>query len=138
MKLKAVLALPKTTCSAQTYKSISFIWIVWSTPYVYLYYKIWTEYPTHTFIQDHTIFRASRVCKLHSLTFINFSGNNFADSIRKQLKFIWTNKYVVVCLIFGYLREFQEFVFCAWKIKMQFQIFVSTCLAQVVLSVIRA
>ena len=36
MNFKAVLALPKTAGSAQTPKSISFIWIVWSTLYVYL------------------------------------------------------------------------------------------------------
>jgi hypothetical protein len=34
---KAALALPKTAGSAQTHKSISFIWIVWSTLYVYLW-----------------------------------------------------------------------------------------------------
>ena len=33
---KIVLALAKTARSAQTHKSISFIWIVWSTLYVYL------------------------------------------------------------------------------------------------------
>ena len=37
MNFKAVLALPKTARSAQTHKSISFIWIVWSTLYVYLW-----------------------------------------------------------------------------------------------------
>ena len=31
MNFKAVLALPKTARFAQTHKSISFIWIVWST-----------------------------------------------------------------------------------------------------------
>ena len=36
MNFKAVLALPKMAKSAQTYKSISFIWIVWSTLYIYL------------------------------------------------------------------------------------------------------
>ena len=36
LDFKAVLALPKTACSAQTHKSISFIRIVWSTLYVYL------------------------------------------------------------------------------------------------------
>ena len=36
MNFKAVLALPKMACSAQTHKSISFIWIIWSTLYVYL------------------------------------------------------------------------------------------------------
>ena len=36
LNFKAVLALPKTAHSAQTHKSISFIWIVWSTIYVYL------------------------------------------------------------------------------------------------------
>ena len=34
-----VLALPKTVGSAQTHKNISFIWIVWSTLYVYLWVK---------------------------------------------------------------------------------------------------
>ena len=37
MNFKAVLALPKTARSAQTHKSISFIWIVWSTLCVYLW-----------------------------------------------------------------------------------------------------
>ena len=37
LNFKAVLALPKTARSAQTHKSISFIWIVWSTLYVYLW-----------------------------------------------------------------------------------------------------
>ena len=42
LNFKAVLALPKMAHSAQTYKSISFIWIVWSTLYVYLWpvYKL--------------------------------------------------------------------------------------------------
>ena len=31
MNFKAVVALPKTACSAQAHTSISFIWIVWST-----------------------------------------------------------------------------------------------------------
>ena len=35
-RIWAVLVLPKTAGSAQTHKSISFIWIVWSTLYVYL------------------------------------------------------------------------------------------------------
>ena len=38
LNFKAVLALPKTARSAQTHKSISFIWIVWSTLYVYLWF----------------------------------------------------------------------------------------------------
>ena len=36
MNFIAVLVLPKTAGSAQTHKSISFTWIVWSTLYVYL------------------------------------------------------------------------------------------------------
>ena len=36
MNFRAVLVLHKTAGSAQTHKSISFIWIVWSTLYVYL------------------------------------------------------------------------------------------------------
>ena len=35
----AVLVLPKTASSAQTHKSMSFIWIVWSTLYVYLWFE---------------------------------------------------------------------------------------------------
>ena len=34
----AVLELPKTAGSAQTHKSISSIWIVWSTLYIYLWH----------------------------------------------------------------------------------------------------
>ena len=37
LNLKIDLALPKTASSAQTHKSISFIWIVWRTLYVYLW-----------------------------------------------------------------------------------------------------
>ena len=36
LNFRAVLVLPKTAGSAQTHKSMSFIWIVWSTLYVYL------------------------------------------------------------------------------------------------------
>ena len=39
MSFQAVLALPKTARSTLTHKSISFIWIVWSTRYVYLWTK---------------------------------------------------------------------------------------------------
>ena len=39
LNFRAVLALPKTASSAQAHKSISFIWIIRSTLYVYL----WTE-----------------------------------------------------------------------------------------------
>ena len=38
MNFRAVLVLPKMAGSAQTHKSMSFIWIVWSTLYVYLWY----------------------------------------------------------------------------------------------------
>ena len=37
LNFQAVLALPKTARSAQTHESMSFIWIVWSTLYVYLW-----------------------------------------------------------------------------------------------------
>ena len=39
MNFRAVLVLPKTAGSAQTHKTMSFIWIVWSTLYVYLWGK---------------------------------------------------------------------------------------------------
>ena len=39
LNFRAVLVLPKTAGSAQTHKSMSFIWIVWSTLYVYLWAK---------------------------------------------------------------------------------------------------
>ena len=41
LNFKAVLALPKTAGSAQTHRSISFIWIVWSTLYVYLWLQVY-------------------------------------------------------------------------------------------------
>ena len=44
LNFKAVLALPKTANSAQTHKSISYIWIVWSTLYVYLWKQVQKEF----------------------------------------------------------------------------------------------
>ena len=41
LNFKAALALLKTAPSAQTYKSITFLWIVWSTLYVYLWRQPW-------------------------------------------------------------------------------------------------
>ena len=41
LNFKAVLALRKTAHSAQTNKSIHFIWIVWSTLYVYISVDSW-------------------------------------------------------------------------------------------------
>ena len=40
LNFKTGSALPKTARSAQTHKSISFIWIVWST----LYLNLWVKY----------------------------------------------------------------------------------------------
>ena len=40
MNFRAVLVLPKTVGSAKTHKSMSFIWIVWSTLYVYLWLRV--------------------------------------------------------------------------------------------------
>ena len=37
MNFSAVLVLPKTATSAQIHENMSFIWIVWSTLYVYLW-----------------------------------------------------------------------------------------------------
>ena len=37
LNFKTVLAMPKTAHSAQTHKSMSFIWIGWITLYVYLW-----------------------------------------------------------------------------------------------------
>ena len=37
LNFRAVLVLPKMAASAQTHKSMSFIWVVWSTLYVYLW-----------------------------------------------------------------------------------------------------
>ena len=43
LNFKAVLALPKTAHSAQTHKSITFIWIFWGTLYVYLWLTPWSR-----------------------------------------------------------------------------------------------
>ena len=37
LNFKAVFVLPKTASSAQTHKNLSFVWIVWSTLYEYLW-----------------------------------------------------------------------------------------------------
>ena len=39
-----VLVMPKTASSGQTHKSICFIWIVWSTLYVYLWLRAYCPY----------------------------------------------------------------------------------------------
>ena len=71
MNFKAVLTLPKTAPSAQTYKSITFIWIVWSTLYVYLWYK-------YKFLSV----KNRRFAKLLSL-FINFSHRRKSEKIER-------------------------------------------------------
>ena len=63
---KAVSAMPKKACSAQTHKSISFTWIVCSTIYVYLWnipilgivYQFWWSY-----VSNNTNTKRAR-CKL--------------------------------------------------------------------------
>ena len=60
LNFKAVLALPKMAHSAQTYKSISFIWIVWSTLYVYLW--SWDQY--HARLGNATLFNVNFVYRL--------------------------------------------------------------------------
>ena len=40
VNFRAVLVLPKTAGSAQTHKSMIFLWIVWSTLYVYLCHEV--------------------------------------------------------------------------------------------------
>ena len=40
LNVRAVLVLPKMAGSAQANKSMSFIWIVWSTLYVYLWFQV--------------------------------------------------------------------------------------------------
>ena len=50
--------LPKTTGSAQTHKSMSFIWIVWSTLHIYLWPRAghWIKWrQVHTTSQDYQI-----------------------------------------------------------------------------------
>ena len=56
MNFKALLALPKTARSAQTHKSISFIEIVWSTLYVYLWPPV--ENSTSRSAIPHTLLNA--------------------------------------------------------------------------------
>ena len=41
MNFREVLVLPKMADSAQKHKSMSFIWIVWSTLHVYLWPEVW-------------------------------------------------------------------------------------------------
>ena len=60
LSFKAVLALPKMAHFAQTHKSISFIWIVWSTLYVYLWANF-ENYPLSTHIQYQFSHSASQI-----------------------------------------------------------------------------
>ena len=49
LTFRAVLVLPKTAGSAQTHKSMSFIWIVWSTLYVYFWLEFEIDLPFEIF-----------------------------------------------------------------------------------------
>ena len=51
LNFESVLVLPKTAGSAQTNKSISFIWIVWSTLYVYLCLFVLNSYIDKLYIK---------------------------------------------------------------------------------------
>ena len=100
MNFKEVLALPKTARSAQTHKSIRFIWIVWSTLYVYL----WIFPPL---FDDYILF------------FLVYY-RNFYKEIKKRfciLNFIDASKldFIVNCKCFN-------------EIKKRFCIFIQLCL----------
>ena len=55
MNFKAALALPKMAGSAQTYESLSLIWIVWSTLYVYLWRR-----PQHFYKSSQLLWKSFR------------------------------------------------------------------------------
>ena len=65
MNFKAVLVLPKTAGSVQTHKSITFIWIVWSTLYVYLWLQPWNSLTTDGFVVNYPLTNYLFNNKLH-------------------------------------------------------------------------
>ena len=67
----AILVLPKTAGSAQTHKSMSFIWIVWSTLYVYLCIQDQLYIPFR-------IFRGFFL-QTQSWSYVRFYSYNFID-----------------------------------------------------------
>ena len=61
LNTKAVLVLPKTAGSAHKHKSISFIWIFWSTLYVYLCFRLDLLLPS---LASNGILRTSHHCSI--------------------------------------------------------------------------
>ena len=96
MNFKAILALPKTAPSAQTYKSITFIWIVWSTLYVYLWLQVklqvqkkkkFTELFKEEFLKSHNfvlikkliqqVLHNSQICPRGPCTAVVYKWNHY-------------------------------------------------------------
>ena len=101
MNFKAVLALPKTARSAQTHKSISFIVIVWSTLYVYLWnvsdFYQWHKGNRNT-LRVKTVSVCIRYLKLRTAGIMSFPldrpNTKFAGFfISSKWIFVWKSKY---------------------------------------------
>ena len=101
MNFKAVLELPKTAWSAQTHKSISFIWIVWSTLYVYLWQN--SKPPSFGFAGrwHHNSFNMY-VLRLKGFCWLFFSDGSFSSMFHSsfwQKTFFSANTYPQKCVL---------------------------------------
>ena len=95
LNFRTILVLPKTAGSAQTHKSKSFIWIVWSTLYVHLWltirFKICTTGSNHFW---------SSILEYETL--ISFGTNwKILNSYSKELSGVFNCNYVIY-----YLKSF--------------------------------
>ena len=122
MNFKAVLALPKTAPSEQTYKSIKFIWIVWSTLYVYLWCKYYL-FGFHTSKNHQNTYVVTYMLIAFKLHF-NRNGKWriiakgelctrywFRFNLGHLLKFIYSEKATKICynLPLGFVTSRQNF-----------------------------
>ena len=97
MNFKVIFVLPKMASSTQTHKSISFIWIVWSTLYVYQM-EISTFYTSFNQWQHRFKFRLSAVFWLVKrsveetrkiqCTMVNWKAGRKLDGFRLNMRAI--------------------------------------------------
>ena len=128
MNFKAVLAMPKTARSAQTHKSISFIWIVWSTLYVYLC----MNFQSLAILGTHCLYlvlNSQETSHLYGQSWFQISKNNQNYNI--SLWYLLCGSYIIILIVFsffasalwrkhvrwGYLRT----ILC-WRLEIKVQI----------------
>ena len=122
MKFKAVLALTKKARSAQTQKSISFIWIVWSTLYVYLCF-----YPQSSLFTN--IVSVTRILKpvwkvsfwdqyyqINSSTFKHLQTTHDVQNLLRRILYDhdWEIDRGMNIYLWGFHKQHQDFI---WRFR---------------------